>query len=161
VGLCFQTHHLATEALIPHCSGESSSVYSYLIVYWPETTGLPSTVRPLQGQTFHLGLGRIGWHTFRHSHSSLLHALGVDLKVQQELLRHADIRTTMNIYTHAVPAALREANSKVVNLVLPAQVACELNAPLSSLENLQLTVKKGNIGRGGGDRTQRYALLSY
>jgi integrase len=69
------------------------------------------------------GLGRIGWHTFRHSHSSLLHALGVDLKVQQELLRHADIRTTMNIYTHAVPAALRKANSKVVRLVLPAQVA--------------------------------------
>ena len=63
-----------------------------------------------------VGLGRIGWHTFRHSHSSLLHALGVDLKVQQELLRHADIRTTMNIYTHAVPAALREANSKVVRL---------------------------------------------
>ena len=70
-----------------------------------------------------MGLGRIGWHTFRHSHSSLLHALGVDLKVQQELLRHADIRTTMNIYTHAVPAALRKANSKVVRLVLPAQVA--------------------------------------
>jgi len=69
------------------------------------------------------GLGRIGWHTFRHSHSTLLHALGVDLKVQQVLLRHADIRTTMNIYTHAVPAALREANSKVVRLVLPAQVA--------------------------------------
>jgi integrase len=90
-----------------------------------------------------VGLGRIGWHTFRHSHSSLLHALGVDLKVQQELLRHADIRTTMNIYTHAVPAALREANSKVVNLVLPAQVACEFNAPLSSLENLQLTMDVG------------------
>jgi integrase len=70
-----------------------------------------------------VGLGRIGWHTFRHSHSSLLHALGVDLKVQQELLRHADIRTTMNIYTHAVPAALREANSKVVRLVLPTQLA--------------------------------------
>jgi len=62
-----------------------------------------------------VGIGRIGWHTFRHSHSSLLHALGVDLKDQQELLRHAD--------THAVPEALRKANSKVVRLVLPAQVA--------------------------------------
>src|SRR6266704_2262612 len=103
--------------------------------YWPgriqENWLVPAAER--------VGLGRIGWHTFRHSHSSLLHALGVDLKVQQELLRHADIRTTMNIYTHAVPAALREANSKVVRLVLPAQVGRELNAPLSSLADLQLT----------------------
>jgi integrase len=87
--------------------------------YWPnkiqENWLVPAAAK--------LGLGRIGWHTFRHSHSSLLHALGVDLKVQQELLRHADIRTTMNIYTHAVPAALRKANGKVVRLVLPAQVA--------------------------------------
>ena len=87
--------------------------------YWPgriqENWLVPAAQRA--------GLGRIGWHSFRHSHSTLLHALGVDLKVQQELLRHADIRTTMNIYTHAVPLALREANSKVVRLVLPAQVA--------------------------------------
>jgi site-specific recombinase XerD len=44
----------------------------------------------------------------------------VDIKVQQELLRHADIRTTLNIYTQAIPEALREANSKVVKTVLPA-----------------------------------------
>lgn len=56
-------------------------------------------------------------------HSTLLHALGVDLQVQQELLPHADIRTTMNIYSQAVPTALREANSEVARLVLPAQVA--------------------------------------
>jgi integrase len=65
------------------------------------------------------GLGRIGWHTFRHTYSTMLRALRVDLKVQQELLRHADIRTTLNIYTQAVPEALREANSKVVQMVLP------------------------------------------
>jgi site-specific recombinase XerD len=69
------------------------------------------------------GLGRIGWHTFRHSYSTLLRSLAVDVKVQQELLRHADTRTTMNIYTHAVPTALREANSKVVRLVIPARGA--------------------------------------
>jgi integrase len=87
--------------------------------YWPgrvqENWLVPAAAR--------LGIGRIGWHTFRHSHSTLLHALGVDMKVQQELLRHADIRTTMNIYTQAVPQALREANSKVVRLVIPAQIA--------------------------------------
>lgn len=65
------------------------------------------------------GLGPIRWHTFRHSHSTLLRSLQVDLKVQQELLRHSDIRTTMNIYTQAVPDAMREANSKVVEMVRP------------------------------------------
>lgn len=35
----------------------------------------------------------IGWHTFRHTYSSVLRQLGVDVKVQHELLRHADIRT--------------------------------------------------------------------
>ncbi len=64
-------------------------------------------------------LGPIGWHSFRHSYSTLLRALQVDLKVQQELLRHSDIRTTMNIYTRAVPDAMREANSRVVEMVLP------------------------------------------
>jgi integrase len=33
------------------------------------------------------GVGKIGWHTFRHSYSSLLRRVGADIKVQQELLR--------------------------------------------------------------------------
>jgi integrase len=65
------------------------------------------------------GLGPIGWHSFRHSSSTLLHSLQVDLKVQQELLRHSDIRTTMNIYTQVVPNAIRKANSRIVEMVLP------------------------------------------
>jgi len=65
------------------------------------------------------GVGRLGWHAFRHTYSTLLNEYGTDVKVQQELLRHADIRTTMNIYTRAVPERLREANSKVVRLLLP------------------------------------------
>src|SRR5262245_5128376 len=67
--------------------------------------------------------GDIGWHTFRHTYSTMLRQLGVDVKVQQELLRHADIRTTMNIYTQAVSEQKRAAHSSVVRLVLPlAQV---------------------------------------
>jgi integrase len=34
---------------------------------------------------------RIGWHTFRHSYSTLLRNLGTDIKVQQDLLRHSVI----------------------------------------------------------------------
>jgi len=48
-----------------------------------------------------------------------LNEYGTDVKVQQELLRHADIRTTLNIYTTAVPERLRKANRKVVRLLLP------------------------------------------
>jgi integrase len=66
------------------------------------------------------GLGEgIGWHTFRHTYSTMLRQLGVDLKVQQELLRHADIRTTMNVYTQAMPDDLRKANSRIVQMVMP------------------------------------------
>src|SRR5579863_7531002 len=60
----------------------------------------------------------IGWHTFRHTYSSMLRQLGVDVKVQQELLRHADARTTMNIYTQAVSEQKRAAHSSVVRMVL-------------------------------------------
>ena len=66
-----------------------------------------------------IGIGRIGWHTFRHSYSTMLRSLKVDVKVQQELLRHTDIRTTMNLYTQAIPDDMREANSRVARMVLP------------------------------------------
>ena len=59
----------------------------------------------------------------RHSHSCLLRANHTDVKVQQELLRHADIRTTMNLYTQAVPQAMREAHGKVVEMLLPMRRA--------------------------------------
>jgi len=70
----------------------------------------------------------IGWHTFRHTYSSMLRHLGVDLKVQQELLRHTDIRTTMNVYTQAVSEQKRSAHSSVVRLVLPLTKTDEAQA---------------------------------
>jgi integrase len=93
-------------------------------VFPSKRTGMPS--HPWSAQRRWLlragekvGVGRLGWHSFGHTYSTLLNEYGTDVKVQQELLRHADIRTTMNIYTRAVPARLREANSKVVRLLLP------------------------------------------
>ena len=38
-------------------------------------------------------------HQLRHAYALLLYEAGVDVKTAQRLLRHADIRTTMNIYT--------------------------------------------------------------
>jgi integrase len=61
---------------------------------------------------------RIGWHTFRHSYSTLLRYLGTDIKVQQDLLRHSSARLTLDTYTQAVTPAKREAQSAVVHLLL-------------------------------------------
>jgi site-specific recombinase XerD len=44
----------------------------------------------------------IGWHSFRHSLATNLRALGIDVKTAQELLRHANSRVTMDVYTQAV-----------------------------------------------------------
>ncbi len=69
------------------------------------------------------GIGRIGWHTFRHTFRTLLDETGAPMKVQQELMRHADIRTTMNVYGKAMEESKRAAHGKVVSLVLPSKVA--------------------------------------
>jgi integrase len=66
-----------------------------------------------------VGNVRLGWHGFPHTYSTLLNEYGTDAKVQQELLRHADVLTTMNIYTTPVPERLSKAGRKVVRLVLP------------------------------------------
>lgn len=61
------------------------------------------------------GLGeKLGWKTFRRTYSSLLRALKVDIKVQQELMRHADIRTTLNLYTDSYSNDMRNAHQRVV-----------------------------------------------
>jgi hypothetical protein len=67
----------------------------------------------------------------------MLRSAGTDIKVQQELLRHANIQTTTNIYTQAVSEQKRAANSKVVEMVLrrapdPGREAGEAGKPASS-----------------------------
>jgi integrase len=61
-----------------------------------------------------LGWGLIG----RDTYSSWLDETGAPKKVQQELMRHASIQTTMSVYGQAMPSSKREANGKVVEMVL-------------------------------------------
>jgi hypothetical protein len=62
---------------------------------------------------------RIGWHTFRHTYSTLLRSTGAELKIMQELLRHSTIRVTLDTYTQAVTAEKRAAQEAVVALLFP------------------------------------------
>jgi integrase len=64
------------------------------------------------------GIGHISSHSFRHSHRSWLDAVGTPIGVQQTLMRHADIRTTMNVYGTAATAAMAMASGKVTRLAL-------------------------------------------
>ena len=59
----------------------------------------------------------IRWHTFRHTYSSLLRANQTDIKVTQELLRHASSRVTLDTYTQAVTVQKRRAQSSVIRLL--------------------------------------------
>ncbi len=82
--------------------------------YWPQTimTRFIHPAAKAAGITKH-----IGWHTFRHSFSSLLKANGEDIKVVQELLRHASSKITLDTYTQALSPTKREAQSKVVRMI--------------------------------------------
>ena len=61
---------------------------------------------------------KIGWHTFRHTFSTLIKSLGVDAKVVQELLRHASFKTTMDGYTQALEAPKRHAQAALADLIM-------------------------------------------
>jgi integrase len=85
----------------------------------------------------------IGWHSFRHSLATNLRAAGVDLKTAQELLRHANSRITLDVYTRAISATKREANNRVMEMVFEAGNK-KLSAPSSApSKGAKGTTKKG------------------
>ena len=51
---------------------------------------------------------RIGWHTFRRSLASLLVVENPDMKLTQEILRHANARITMELYAQSTMPAKQE-----------------------------------------------------
>ena len=66
--------------------------------------------------------GRVGFHTLRRTLASALVANGSDPKLVQELLRHATVRTTMDVYARAMTPAKLEAQGWVLEQLLAAEV---------------------------------------
>jgi integrase len=78
---------------------------------------LTKTVRPAAVRA---GIDkRIGWHTFRHTYSTMLVANGENVKVIQELMRHASSRSTLEIYSQARSADKRAAQQRVMQMIFP------------------------------------------
>jgi integrase len=62
------------------------------------------------------GLGHISTHSFRHTYRSWLDAVKTPIAVQQKMMRHTDIRTTMNVYGDVVTDEMSTASLKVAQL---------------------------------------------
>jgi integrase len=60
-----------------------------------------------------VGVKRATWLTFRRTYSSWAHEQGVPGKVVAQLMGHAKVDTTLNVYTQVVDGALRTAVDKI------------------------------------------------
>ena len=66
--------------------------------------------------------GAVGFHTLRRTLASALVANGSDPKLVQELLRHANIKTTLDIYAKAMTPAKLDAQGWVLQQLLAPQL---------------------------------------
>jgi integrase len=60
-----------------------------------------------------IGQPRVSWHSFRHTHATLLTDVGESIKTAQAQLGHSDLATTLNLYAHAIPDSQRRAVERV------------------------------------------------
>jgi integrase len=92
--------------------------------YW----GAPIMRKQIKPLAQSLGITRLeGWHTFRHTYSSLLADGETKLTVVQALMRHASIRTTLDGYTQALTPSKRKAQSAVVSRLSLSTIVPEVN----------------------------------
>lgn len=56
-------------------------------------------------------------HGLRHTHATLLISKGIDMKTVSERVGHEDVRTTLNLYTRALPERDREAAKMIESLL--------------------------------------------
>ncbi len=81
--------------------------------YWPGMI----LERVIQPAAVDAGISkRIGWHTFRRTIATLLLSSGADIKVAQELMRHASPVMTLGTYAQAIPDDKRLAQGRVSEL---------------------------------------------
>ncbi len=82
----------------------------------------PATInRNFRAQCERAGLPRIRFHDLRHTHVSLLLALGANPKVIAERIGHTDVSFTLRTYAHLLPNAQREAAADFENLLATAR----------------------------------------
>jgi integrase len=68
---------------------------------------------------------RFGFHNFRHSLATFLVNRGKDGKTAQGLLRHAEVTTTLDLYSQSIDAAKLEAQENIALAITGTAVAAD------------------------------------
>jgi len=126
-----KTFHLAGELLERLMSWKQSSQFSGTedwIFASPFKLGrLPysytGTRQELERASKAAGIGHVSSHAFRHTYRSWLDAVKTPIAVQQKMMRHTDIRTTMNIYGDVVTDEMSTAGLRVAELAFQSNGA--------------------------------------
>ena len=80
--------------------------------------GVLSSHRDLRGRLVDDDPRRFGFHNLRHSLASFLIRIRTDPKTVQTLLRHSDVKLTLQFYTHAVSRDRMAAAGKMLTAIL-------------------------------------------
>lgn len=100
-------------------SGDNDWVFASPVKLGRLPVSYPWVWKVFQAAGTRAGIGKLGTHSLRHSYRSWLDAVGTTIAVQQKLMRHSDIRTTLNVYGDVVTDEMAQAHSKVVRLAIP------------------------------------------
>jgi integrase len=80
--------------------------------------GVLSSRRDIRGHSVDDDRRRFGFHNLRHSLASFLIRIRTDPKTVQTLLRHSDVRLTLQFYTHAVSQDRMAAAGEMLAAIL-------------------------------------------
>lgn len=93
---------------------------------------------------------------FRHLHGTLLSQLGVPVAVTQAQLGHADLRITLQICTHVLPDAQRNAVSRLERFLLDSnELKLQENRAIEEIKidrKLLIGLEKEQWARPGSNR---------
>ncbi len=93
------------------------------------------------------GVRHVRLHDGRHTAATLLLSEGVHPRVVMELLGHAQMRTTMDIYSHVMPALAREAADRMAAVLFPTSPASPMPPPQAPVVIDQREIEQGEPAR--------------